>query len=108
MANSMNMLDRKNANVLMANVFRHDIARIIRHGFVSTGHEGILSNLIVVAHKFFKLLAVYADGRVLTIQTNRLLKRKKKRHDSSSEDEREMANVSLPDLEGHERQTAHD
>jgi len=89
------MADRKNANVLMANVFRHDIARIIRHGFVSTNHEGILTNLIMVTHKFFKLLSVYADGKVLTIQTNRLLKRKKKRHDSSSEDEREMANMNL-------------
>lgn len=84
MSSSMNMSDRKNANVIMANVFRHDIARIIRHGFVSTNHEGILSNLILVTHKFFKLLSVYADGRVLTIQTNKLLKRKKKHRDSSS------------------------
>lgn len=84
MSNSMNMADRKNANVIMANVFRHDIARIIRHGFVSTNHEGILSNLIFVTHKFFKLLSVYADGRVLTIQTNKLLKRKKRNRDSSS------------------------
>lgn len=77
---SMNLSDRKNANVLMANVFRHDIARILRIGFNLISHEGILTTLIKVTHKFFKLLSVYSDGKVLTIQTNRLLKRKKKHY----------------------------
>lgn len=30
---SFNMSDRKNANALMANMFRHDIARIFKIGF---------------------------------------------------------------------------
>ncbi len=32
-SNSMNISERKNANVLMANMFRHDIAKILRIGF---------------------------------------------------------------------------
>jgi hypothetical protein len=35
---SMNMSDRKNANTLMANVFRHDIARILKLGFSLINH----------------------------------------------------------------------
>jgi len=37
-SNSFNMSDRKNANVLMANMFRHDIARILRVGFNQITH----------------------------------------------------------------------
>ena len=81
----MNMSDRKNANVLMANIFRHDIARIFRQGFQLITHEGILSNIIKVTHKFFKLLSTYSDGKVLVMQTNKLLKRKKKRNYSDDE-----------------------
>ena len=77
---SMSMSDRKNANVLMANIFRHDISRIIRNGFNWINHEGIIANLIKVTHKFFKLLSIYSEGKVLTIQTNKLLKRKKKHY----------------------------
>lgn len=83
----MNLGDRRNANVIMANVFRHDVAKIIRFGFVMVSHEGILSNLILLVYRFFRLLSVYAEGKVLTIQTNRLLKRKR-RNESDSEDER--------------------
>ena len=82
---SMSMSDRKNANVLMANIFRHDIARILRSGFQLITHEGIIANLIKVVHKFFKLLSVYSEGKVLTMQTNRLLKRKKKKTYSDDE-----------------------
>ena len=69
----------------MANVFRHDIARILRNGFHLVTHEGILMSLIKSTHKFFKLLSIYSDGRVLTIQTNKLLKRKKKQQYSDDE-----------------------
>lgn len=86
-SNSMNLSDRKNANVLMANIFRHDIARILRIGFHLVTHEVIIMSLIRVTHKFFKLLAVYSDGKVLTIQTNKLLKRKKKHQYSDDEHE---------------------
>ena len=74
---SFNMSDRKNANALMANVFRHDIARIFKIGFHQITHEKILRTLIVINHKFFKLLSDYSKGKVLTIQTNKLLKNKK-------------------------------
>ena len=33
LSHSMSMSDRKNANVLMANIFRHDVAKIFRIGF---------------------------------------------------------------------------
>jgi hypothetical protein len=71
------MSDRKNANVLMGNMFRHDIARIFAKGFNQIRHETILSTLIIVCHKFFKLLSTYSQGKNLTIQTNKLLKMKK-------------------------------
>jgi hypothetical protein len=87
-SNSMSMSDRKNANVLMANIFRHDIARIIKTGFQLITHEGIIADLIKVTHKFFKLLAIYSDGKVLTMTTNRLLKKKRKQY---SDEEGEMA-----------------
>ena len=56
----MNMSDRKNANVLMANVFRHDIAKIFRVGFSYIFHEGVLKSIIKATHKFFKLLSIYS------------------------------------------------
>lgn len=64
----------------MANMFRHDIAKILRIGFHNINHEGIVSLIMKVTHKFFKLLSVYSDGKVLTIQTSRLLKKKKKKN----------------------------
>lgn len=74
---SFNINERKNANALMANMFRHDIARIFKIGFHRITHEKILITLIRLNFKFFKLLSVYSKGKVLTIQTNRLLKGKK-------------------------------
>jgi hypothetical protein len=79
--------DRKNANVLMANIFRHDIARIFKIGFLQITHEGILATLIRVCHRFYKLLAKYSNGKVLTIQTNKLLKRKNKKSKKMEEEE---------------------
>jgi len=70
--------DRKNANALMANVFRHDIARILKIGFHQIYHEKILRTLILLTHKFFKLLSEYSKGNVLTLMTGKLLKGKKK------------------------------
>jgi len=75
----MNMNERKNANILMANMFRHDIAKILRYGYVSISHDGITALLIKITYKFFKLLSNYSEGKVLTIRTNKLLKRKKKK-----------------------------
>ncbi len=74
---SLSMSDRKNANVLMTNMFRHDIARIFKKGFLEINHEKILSTLIIVSHKFFKLLTTYSQGKILTIQTNKMLKVKR-------------------------------
>ena len=71
------MNDRKNANALMANMFRHDIARIFKIGFHQIVHERILQTLVIVNYKFFKLLSEYSKGKVLTIQTNKMLKPKK-------------------------------
>ena len=62
----------------MSNMFRHDIAKVLRYGFISINHEGITSLLISISYKFFKLLSNYSEGKVLTIKTNQLLKRKKK------------------------------
>jgi hypothetical protein len=62
----------------MANMFRHDIARIFKIGFHHIIHEKILKTLILVTYKFFKLLSEYSHGKVLTIQTNKMLKTKKK------------------------------
>jgi len=76
---SLRQSDRNNANILMANMFRHDIARIFKIGFTRINHEGILKTLISVCHKFYKLLSNYSNGKVLTIQTNKLLKRKNKK-----------------------------
>lgn len=97
---SFNMSDRKNANALMANMFRHDIARIFKIGFHQITHEKILRTLIMVDYKFFKLLSEYSKGKVLTIQTNRLLKRKKtKREAQDEEDEKEVAGFISEDSE---------
>ena len=37
-SHSFNVSDRKNANALMANMFRHDIARIFKIGFHQITH----------------------------------------------------------------------
>jgi hypothetical protein len=76
---SFRQTDRANANVLMGNMFKHDISRIFKIGFVQITHEGILKTLISVCHKFYKLLSKYSNGKILTIQTNKLLKRKNKK-----------------------------
>ena len=81
----MNHSDRNNANVLMASIFRHDIAKLLRAGFQLITHEGILSNIIKATHTFFKMLSVYSDGKVLTMKTNRLLKKKKKKKNYSDD-----------------------
>ena len=83
---SFNMSDRKNANALMASMFRHDIARIFKIGFHRITHEKILCTLIKITHKFFKLLSVFSKGKILTIKTNRLLKGKKKRKGDEDDD----------------------
>ena len=73
----------------MANVFRHDISKILQFGFNIITHQTILTSLIRVTHKFFKLLSSYANGKVLKIQTNKLLKRKKKQKKTAEEEELE-------------------
>ena len=75
MSRSMNIADRKNANVLMNNLFRHDVARIIKVGFHWVSHPAIVNRLITTRHVFFRLLSNYADGKELTIRTNRMLKK---------------------------------
>lgn len=69
--------DRKNANALLGNLFRHDISKVIKIGFYLINHYEILERLIMVTHVFFKLLHDYARGKVLTAQTNRIKKKKK-------------------------------
>lgn len=80
-----NVNDRKNANALMANMFRHDIARILKIGFHQIIHEKVLRTLIIITYKFFKLLSDYSGGKVLTIQTNKMLKAKKKNRKNDEE-----------------------
>jgi hypothetical protein len=63
----------------MANMFRHDIARIFKIGFQLIQHEGILKTLINSVHKFYRLLSRYSNGKILTIQTNKLLRKKNKK-----------------------------
>lgn len=70
-------------------MFRHDIARIFKIGFQNIIHEGILHTLISVCHKFYKLLSKYSNGKVLTIQTNKMLKRKNKKKLKNGEDDEE-------------------
>ena len=97
------MSDRKNANVLMSNIFRHDIAQILRGGFKLISHEGIIENLIKVVHKFFKLLSIYSDGKVLTMTTNKLLKRKKRMQYSDDEGEALLENEGESEKEDDEK-----
>lgn len=84
----------------MANMFRHDIAKILRIGFHLINHDAILALLIKTTHKFFKLLSVYSDGKVLTIQTSRLLKKKKKKaKEEYYNEEEEMVHLNLSESE---------
>lgn len=62
----------------MQNMFRHDIAKVLKEGFYLAGNEEVIENLILTCHSFFKLLNDFSRGKVLTIQTNRLVKKKKK------------------------------
>lgn len=78
MSVSMSMNDRKNSNALMAHMFRHDIAKVLKEGFYLAGSEEVVENLVHICYVFFKLLSEYAKGKILTIQTNRLVKKKKK------------------------------
>lgn len=42
MSVSMSMNDRKNSNALMAHMFRHDIAKVLKEGFYLAGSEEVI------------------------------------------------------------------
>lgn len=71
--------DRKNAEGLLAHLFRHDICKIIKVGFYLIHHDEILQKLIILTNSFFRLLQDYSrGGRVMVAHTNRVIRRKTK------------------------------
>ena len=88
---------RKNSQSLMQNIFHHDITRIIRVGFIfcvpgfnlinlkiltnifflGLLNDNLLKTLIELQMIFFDLLEAFSKGKVLTIQTDKRIKRKK-------------------------------
>ena len=77
-----NTVNRKNAKIMMSNIFHHDITRVLHAGFQycveGLMRDEVLQALAETVGIFFDLLEAYSKGQVLTLQTNRLMKKKKK------------------------------
>lgn len=79
---------------MLQNIFHHDITKALRIGmdYCQKGilNDAVLKNLIELVNIFFDLLETYSKGKVLTLQTDKLVKKKKKPAKSKKALEREM------------------
>lgn len=79
---SAQSVDRKNAQILMQTIFQHDISKALRIGFTYCApglfNDDMLRTLVRLTSLFYDMLEQYSRGKVLSIRTNRMLKRKVK------------------------------
>jgi len=78
-----NEVSRTNAQILLQNLFHHDLTKVIRIA-VSYCIEGQMRDeplqmLVEVIAKFFDLMELHTQGKVMTLQTDRLIRRKRQR-----------------------------
>ena len=66
---------RKNAQILMQNIFQHDLTRIIRIGLIYSSpgllKDQLLETLVELQMVFFDMLDSFSKGKVLSIQTDK-------------------------------------
>lgn len=74
-------MNRKNSQIMLQNIFHHDITKALRIGldFCQKGvlNDEVLKTLVELINIFFDLLESYSKGKVLTLQTDKLVKKKK-------------------------------
>jgi hypothetical protein len=82
-ADTSDATNRQNAKILLANIFRHDITRYLQVGFQycleGLCKDEVLITLVEVQGVFFELMENYSRGRILTLKTAKLVRKKKRR-----------------------------
>ncbi|KAM3129508.1 hypothetical protein pb186bvf_018412 [Paramecium bursaria] len=87
-------IDRKNSQILMQNIFSHDISKAIRIGFQycqqGLFNDDMLKTIIIATSQYFDLLESYSKGKVLSIRTNRMLKKKAKKANKKKQKKQQL------------------
>jgi hypothetical protein len=85
--------NRKNAHILKAYVFRHEIWVIVKFAFSLFNHARhstrFLEDTILLNHILINMLEEFSKGKILTVKTQKKTMRKKKkeqRRDSFDDD----------------------
>jgi len=81
---------KKNGQILLQNVFYHEISAVCRKAF-SYWKDGVsqisfLTDIVQFTHVAFKLLEDYSRGKALTVQTTRLARRSNRRDYDENEE----------------------
>ncbi|EAR94710.2 Yip1 domain protein (macronuclear) [Tetrahymena thermophila SB210] len=88
MSTDNSQMNRKNSQIMLQNIFHHDITKALRIGVdycqYNVLNNEVLKNLVELINIFFDLLESYSKGKVLTLQTDKLVKKKKKKVNSKS------------------------
>lgn len=90
MSDSDNEEIKKNSQILLQNVFYHEISAVCSKAF-SYWKDGVsqlsfLTDIVQFTHVAFKLLEDYSRGKALTVQTTRLARRKIRREYEENEE----------------------
>ncbi|CAG9324990.1 unnamed protein product [Blepharisma stoltei] len=93
MNNSQTETTRRNAQILMQNVFYHEISRVCRKSFeywkAGVNDKEFLEDIVEFTHMTFKILEEYSQGKALTVRTDKLSRKKKKKEKEGEEGEEE-------------------
>jgi len=94
MASSSDEKNQKNAKILQANIFYHDLTIISQFAFKMFDHKKhnvqFLHDIVEFNHIMLEMLDEYSKGKVLTIQTQRKRKVKKNKNNKNKKQEDEI------------------
>jgi len=92
MASSSDEKNQKNAKILQANIFYHDLTIISQFAFKMFDHKKhnvqFLHDIVEFNHIMLEMLDEYSKGKVLTIQTQRKRKVKKNKNNKNKKTRR--------------------
>ncbi|CDW80133.1 UNKNOWN [Stylonychia lemnae] len=109
MATSEDEKNKKNSQILLSNVFHHELVKIAHTGIrlydEKLHHKQFLHDSIEFTHLMMSMLDEYSKGKVLTIQTQKIKKVKKSK---KSRKAKIFGEVDQADLERMKRQNEED
>ena len=111
MNSSKNLGGTKNAQILMNIIFSKEFSKILKIGLdycdPKITDKSLIERLICCNEEFFKLLAIHASDKVLTLQTDKLirnkmkdLKKKKKKEELAKKKKIDLAKKSVASKTG--------